>query len=299
MYSLIDFIRKAYSVCAVNGMFNWMSDERYLSNLYRAQLGEKLNLDNPIGFNEKTQWLKLHDRKTIYTTMVDKYEVKKYIANLIGEEFVIPTYGVWDSFDEIDFDKLPNQFVLKTTHDSGGMVICRDKKTFNFNKARKKLTKSLKRKYFYAFREWPYKDVKPRILAEKYMTDEKYNDSNGFNSLNVYKILTFGGEPKIIQTIENDKTDHETIDYFDCEWNLLDLRQNYPNSPVPLDRPKNLDKMLELSRLLSQGTRFVRVDLYEINNKVYFSEFTFFSDAGFEKFNPEKWDKTLGDWIRI
>ena len=249
-----------------------------------------MDLDNPQTFNEKLQWLKLYNRKPIYTTMVDKYEVKKYVADIIGEEYIIPTLGVWEKFEDIDFGELPNEFVLKTTHDSGGLIICRDKTSLDIKKVQKRIERSLTRNYYWYGREWPYKDVKPRIIAEKFMKDEN------FDVLNVYKIFNFNGKPKLIQVIQGDKTKSETIDYFDTEWNLLKLRQNYPNSASPLPKPQNLSLMLSLAKRLTEKETppFLRTDFYEINGEVYFSEFTFFSDSGFAKFNPPEWDDKLG-----
>ena len=268
------------------------SDKFFLKCAYRYRFNEKLNLDNPQTFNEKLQWLKLYDRKPEYTQMVDKYEAKKWIAERIGEEYIIPTLGVWDSFDEIDFDKLPNQFVLKTTHDSGGVVICRDKNNFDKKEAKKKLKKSLKRNYYWHGREWPYKNVKPRILAEVFIDSPE-------GSLVVYKNFCFGGEPKLFQVIQGDKTPNESIDYFDTDWNLLPIKQNFPNSKTHLPRPNILEEMLTLSKKLSKGYAFLRVDWYIVEGKLKFSEFTFYSDAGFAAFEPEEWDYTLGGWIDL
>ena len=281
------------SVLDYRGAYNGLSDEKYLKKIYKVRMDKKLDLESPKTFNEKLQWLKLYDRKPIYSVMVDKYEVKNYISERIGSEYVIPTLGVYDSFDDIDFDKLPESFVLKSTHDSGGLVIVRDKSKLDKEKARAKIEKSLARNYYYHGREWPYKNVKPRIIAEQYMEDSASSE------LPVYKIMTFGGVPKIIQTIQGDKTAKETIDYFDTDWNLLELRQNFPNSEKPLTRPENLEKMLELAAGFSQGFAFLRVDFYEINGKVYFSEFTFYSDSGMAKFIPDEWDLRLGEWIKL
>ncbi len=278
------------------GLYNHLSDEAFLKKKYKARFGKTLDLKNPKTFNEKLQWLKLHNRDDRFTTMVDKENVKKYVAERIGNEYVIDSLGVWNSFDEIDFEKLPNQFVLKCTHDSGGLVICRDKDRLNFEQAKKKIEKSLGRNYYMFGREWPYKNVKPRILAEKYMQDE---NSEPEESLRVYKIMTFNGVPKIIQTIQNDKTPNEVIDYFDVEWNLLKMRQNFPNSNKPLARPATLDKMLELASRLAEDIPFLRIDFYEVNKQVYFSEFTFYSDSGMAKFYPEEWDTVLGNWIDL
>ncbi|MBQ8426733.1 MAG: glycosyl transferase [Clostridia bacterium] len=271
-----------------------LSDKAYLKTYYKLKFNKKLNLKDPKTFNEKLQWLKLYDRKPEYSLMVDKYGVKKYIADKIGEEYVIPTLGVWDKFADIDFDSLPEQFVLKTTHDSGGVVICTDKSMFNIGKAKEKLTRSLKRNYFWRGREWPYKYVKPRIIAEELMRDGRYE------SLPVYKFFCFKGKAFIVQVIQNDKLSNETIDYFDREWNLLDLRQNYPNSSTPILKPNCFAEMLRIAdTLASVKKNFIRVDLYVVNEKIYFSEFTFFSDSGTAIFHPKCWDKKLGDMIEL
>lgn len=282
-----------YGVYLRYGLFNHLSDEAFLKLRYESKMGEKLDLENPRTFNAKLQWLKLYNRHPEHTQMVDKYGVKQLVAEQIGERYIIPTLGVWERFEDIDFDALPDQFVLKCTHDSGGLVICRDKASLDLEKAKRKLNASLKRNFYLRCREWPYKNVKPQILAEVYMQD-------GQNlSLPVYKIFNFDGEPKIIQSIQNDKTKQASIDYFDTEWNLLDMRQNFPNSQKPLERPEGLSEMLELARKLSKGFPFLRTDFYVINGRIYFSEYTFFSDAGWQKFHPEQWDKQLGDWIQL
>jgi len=276
------------------GWLNWMPDRLYLSLGFRANLGYWPDFDKPHTFNEKLNWLKLYDRRPEYTRMVDKYAVREYIAEKIGEEYLIPLVGgPWNSVDEIDFEALPEQFVLKSTHDSGGVVTCRDKQSFDIEAAKQKLSRRLSRQYFWGQREWPYKNVEPRIVAEKYMQD------GNSEHLPVYKIMCFGGKPKIFQTIQNDKTPHESIDYFDTGWNLLRLRQNFPNSENPVDRPETLEEMLHLAAKLSQGYSFLRTDFYNINGKVYFSEITFYSDSGFAMFEPEDWDIKLGSWIDL
>ena len=275
------------------GFYSSMPDDAYLKRKYCYKMGRELDLENPKTFTEKLQWLKLYDRRPEYTIMADKYAVKKFVADKIGTEYVIPLLGVWDRFEDIDFDALPEQFVLKCTHDSGGFAICRDKAKFDREAARKKLNSSLRNNYYPKSREWVYKNIPPRIIAEVYMEDE--------SSINlpVYKFFTFNGEPKIIQVIQDDKTKQESIDYFDTNWQRLDLRQNYPNSKIPLSRPQCLDEMLRLAAQLSAGVPHVRVDLYQINGKVYFSEFTFYSDAGLVPFIPSEWDNTLGSWIEL
>jgi len=275
------------------GFLNWLPDAVYLKGCFRARMGYKLDLGNPKTFNEKLQWLKLYDRNPAYTQMVDKYAVREYIKNTIGEEYLIPLLGVWDSFDEIDFDALPEQFVLKTNHDSGTVVICKDKKTFDIEAARKKINGRINYNYYHLWREWPYKNVKSRIIAERYMQDK---DSD---CLNVYKIFNFSGIPTLVQTIQNDKTPDETIDYYDSQWQLLDLRQNFPNSQNPLPCPEGFDEMISLASTLSVDFAFIRTDFYSINGRVYFSEFTFYSDAGFASFHPIEWDITLGNLINL
>ncbi len=276
------------------GYLNWVPDSIYLKIIFNYRMNERLNLKSPQTFNQKLQWLKLYNRNPIYTTMVDKYAVRQYIEDKIGNEYLIPLVGgPWKTFEEIDFNALPDQFVLKSTHDSGGLVICRDKSKLDIDEARKKITISLGRNYYNRCREWPYKDVLPQIIAEKYMTD-------GSNTcLPVYKIFCFDGQPKIIQTIQNDKLPGESVDYFDPKWNLLKMRQNFPNSVYPLKKPEQLKKMLEIAKTLSTGHSFIRVDLYTINMHIKFSEYTFFSDSGLEKFYPESWDMMLGGWLTV
>lgn len=273
-----------------------LPDSQYLRLKYFIRTKKFLHLKNPKTFNEKLQWLKLNNRKDIYTTMVDKYGVREYVTQKIGEGYLIPLLGVWDSFDEIDFEKLPNKFVLKCTHDSGGLVFCNDKSNFDIDAARKKIIPTLSKNYFWYSREWPYKNVKPRIIAEEFIEEKFVPESE---SLVVYKVFCFNGEPKILQVIQNDKKPTEVIDYYDTNWNLLDMRQNYPNSGRKLEKSELFDKMLELSKKLSENIPFVRVDWYIPDGKLLFSEHTFFSDGGFAKFEPEKWDEILGSYIQL
>lgn len=280
-----------FNISSYYGLLNLMSDRRYIEKQYYLKTHRKLNLENPITFNEKLQWLKLYYRESIFTTMVDKIAVKDYLIPIIGREHIIPQLGVWDSFMKINFSTLPNRFVLKTNHGCGGMYICRDKTKIDLMKAENILNKALKHNYYFSSREWPYKNVRPMIFAEDYIQD------GDVMNLNVYKVFNFSGKPTIIQSIQNDKTKDETIDYFDISWNRLDLRQNYPNSKVPLKKPATLKMILELSEKCSEGFPFLRTDWYEANGKVYFSEFTFYSDAGHELFYPDTWDKKLGDLI--
>ncbi len=268
-------------------------DRLYLRMLFRAQMGYKLNLDNPQTFSEKLQWLKLYNRKPEYTQMVDKYEAKKYVAGIIGEEYIIPTLGVWDSVDDIDFDALPNQFVLKTTHGGGntGVVICRDKSTLDIPKAKAKLKKSLGKCIYRQFREWPYKNVKRRIIAETLIGDGQMND---------YKFFCFDGDVKLCQVISG-RESIMSIDFFDKEWKHQPFHEpkEYPFSAHEITKPKLYDKMWDIARNLCIEHHFIRVDLYEINGHIYFGELTFFPTSGMGGFTPKEWDYTLGKWIKL
>ena len=269
-----------------------LPDKIYLSLKFKYKMGHFLNLENPQTFNEKLQWLKLYNRKPEYTIMVDKHEVKKYVADIIGEEYIIPTLGVWNHFDEIDFDKLPNQFVLKCTHDSGGLVICKDKNKLDLKAAKQKIEKSLKQNYYWFGREWPYKDVKPRIIAEKYMIDE-----SGYE-LKDYKFFCFNGEPKMM-FIATDRGSDTKFDFYDIDFNHLPFTNGHPNANKKIKRPKNYSKMLALAAKLSFGIPHVRVDFYNINGKIYFGELTFFHWSGLVPFEPEEWDYKLGNWLKL
>ena len=288
--------KSRFEIFQSRGFYRFVNDEKYLKKVYEIRTGKRLDLGNPTTFNEKLQWLKLYDRKPEYSLLVDKYEVKKVISERIGDKYIIPTIGVWDCVEDINFDELPEKFVMKCTHNSGGLVICKNKADLDVEKVKDKLSKALKINYFYRSREWPYKNVKPRIIAEKFMKDSNQENDG---SLNVYKIFCFGGKPYIIQTIQNDKTPEETIDYFDTDWNLLELRQNFPNSKQPLSKPQTLEEMLTLAEKLTKGHPFLRADFYEIDGNVYFSELTFFSDGGMASFEPEEWDYKLGDLIEL
>ncbi|MBR2443433.1 MAG: glycosyl transferase [Rikenellaceae bacterium] len=272
-------------------------DRLYLKWLFRLTMGRKLNLDNPQTFSEKLQWLKLYNRKPEYTQMVDKYGAKQYVSERIGEEYIIPTLGVWDSFDEIEFEKLPNQFVLKTTHGGGntGVVICKDKNTFDKSSARKCLNASLKSSIYTRLREWPYKNVKRRIIGEEYMADE-----SGYE-LKDYKWFCFSGDPKALyiatdRCVEGEET---KFDFFDADFNHLPFTNGHPNSPRPILKPQGFEKMKELAAKLSIGQPHLRVDFYDINGRIYFGELTFYHMSGIVPFEPEEWDHTLGSWIKL
>lgn len=276
------------------GLTNIIPDKLYLKMFYRYRMGKNLNINNPQTFNEKLQWLKLYDRNPEYSKMVDKYEVKQYVASIIGEEYIIPTIGIYDKFEDINFDELPKQFVMKCTHDSGGLVICKDKKDLDINEVKNKIEVFLKRKYFYHGREWPYKNVKPRIIIEQYMKEEHKEE------LTDYKFMCFNGKVKCSFTCLNRNSPNGlNVDFYDINWNKMPFERYYKNSNIVLEKPKNYEKMIELAEKLSKNIPFVRVDFYEINNKLYFGELTFYPGCGCESFQPEEYDRILGEWIRL
>lgn len=271
---------------------NLLSDELFLKIKYQYRLHKKLDLKNPKTFNEKLQWLKLNNHKKIYTTMVDKYEAKKYIADIIGERYIIPTLGVYDQFDNIDFDKLPNQFVIKCTHDSGGLVICKDKAKLDRRIAKRRINKSLKHNYYFSGREWPYKNVKPRILIEQYMEDPKTKE------LSDYKFFCFNGKIGIVLVCTNRQKNLEET-WLDENFNYIDLEEGGHKNRTDLTKPACFEEMKRISRKISKGIPHIRVDLYEINGKVYFGELTFFPASGFERFSDESWNEKLGNMIDL
>jgi len=276
--------------------FRVLPDKVYLKICYKLATGKKLDLKNPKTFNEKLQWLKLYDRKPEYTTMVDKYEAKKYVAEKIGEEYIIPTLGVWDHFDDIDFDSLPDQFVLKCTHDSGGLVIVKDKSKLDKPAAKKKIEKSLKMNYYYSGREWPYKDVKPRIIAEKYMEDL----SNG-GGLTDYKFFCFHGKAENVMVCLDRNTGDTKFYFFDKAWKLLKLNMRGMAAPegFTIEKPDGMDKMFQIAEVLSENLKFSRIDLYNVDGKIYFGEITFFPQSGFDSQLLDTTDALFGKWIHL
>lgn len=276
------------------GYLNWIPDRLYLCLMYRARLGKRLHLENPMTYNEKLQWLKLYDRNPAYSILVDKYLVRNYVSDMIGEDYLVPLLGVWDNPEEINFNDLPNQFVLKCNHDSGTVIICKNKGQFDTQKAVEILKKKMNRNFYQGGREWPYKNVKPRVLCEKYMV-------NGSDTgLRDYKIYCFDGVAKIILVVTG-RYVNKTVnyDFFDRSFNWLDLEREHPRSNIKPDKPKSFEKMLNIAEKLSSGMPEVRVDLYEIDGKVFFGEMTLFPGSGFIKSTPPKWDDVMGDWIRL
>lgn len=298
MKQIIEYIKRpVYFIDALNRILApILSDKLYLSILYRCRMGKWIEWENPQTFTEKIQWLKLYNRRSEYTTMVDKYEVKKYVADRVGEQCIIPTIGVWDSVDEIDFDALPDKFVLKTTHGGGGggVVICRDKRTFDIEMAKNKLAQSLKADIYRYYREWPYKKVPRRIIAEKLIQVPDKKD------LRDYKFFCFNGKPLYLKVDYDRFTDHHA-NYYDMKWNLLPFGEAaLPPVESHIEYcPPNFDKMIEIAVALSKGQPFLRVDLYNVEGKIYFGEMTFFPASGLGAFTDEEWDTRIGGYLNI
>ena len=273
------------------------SDEFYLKVYYRLAIGKKLDLKHPKTFTAKLQWLKLHNTSVLCTQLVDKYCVREFVKEQLGEEYLIPLLGVWEHFDEIDFDSLPNEFVLKTNHGSGGVVLCRDKAKLNRETAKQTLENSLKVNYFWAGREYPYKNVPPRIIAEQFMLDE-----NGQSPVD-YKFFCFNGEPKVLFYASerfNKQGVPPKFDYYDMDLNHLPVcSKGHDNAEKKLEMFPEFEQMKEIARKLSKGFAHVRVDLYLVNGQVYFGEMTFHHDGGFVQFVPEEWDLKFGEMIKL
>jgi len=270
-----------------------MNDELYIKIFWYYKMGYNLNLSEPITFNEKIQWLKLYDRNPTYTMMADKYTVKTWVKEQIGEKYVIPTYGIYDSFQEIDFSTLPNSFVIKATHDSGSAIICEDKSLIDIKEIEKKMNQSISRSKFFPEREFSYRDIKPRIIVEKFLgqTQEDITD---------YKFMCFDGECKLCFTCtERNSQDGLKVTFFDLNWNKLPFTRDYPNAEKEIPKPEQLENMVLLAEKLSAGIPFVRVDLYEIEGEIFFGEMTFYPGSGYEKFSPPEWDTIIGEWIKI
>lgn len=292
-----NIIQRGLARAGSRGYLNFIPDNLYLKIIFWARLGKKINYLNPKTLNEKLQILKLRDRKELYTELVDKYAVRSYVAKEIGKEYLIPIVGgPWNSFDDIDFSQLPNQFVLKCTHDSGGLVICNNKELFDFDHARKKINKSLNNNYFWSGREWPYKKVKPRIIAEKYMVDKSKIE------LKDYKILCFDGEPDNIMVCTG-RTSTEGVKYyfFSKEWKFLPY--NHGDELLPHDfmipAPEHLKEMLDIAKVLSQKIKLARVDLYEAEGRVWFGEITLYPDSGFDTDILPSTDLLFGEKLDI
>lgn len=278
----------------IGNILKLLPDKLFLKIIFYLKMWKNLDLSNPKTYSEKLQWLKLYDRKPIYTKMVDKYEAKKYVSDIIWEEYIIPTLWVYNNFDEIDFNKLPDQFVLKTTNDSWGVLICKDKKNFNIEEGKKKLNASLNANYYKWLRERPYKNIKPRLIIEPYLEDPIIKE------LRDYKFFVFNWKCKIMFIASNRQWKWETyFDFFDMDFKHLDIINWHPNAPICPKKPKNFEQMIDLAEILWKNLIHVRVDFYEVNKKIYFWELTFFHWSGIMPFEPEYWDRKLGDWIKL
>lgn len=295
---LSNYIRSAdyrFLIHSHLGFYNRMDDRAFLERSFPAHMGMPLRLDDPKTLSEKLQWIKLYDRRPEYTVMADKYAVRAYIADKLGQEHLIPLLGVWDDPDEIDFDALPDQFVLKCNHNSGlGMCICKDKSKLDIKKVKAQLRKGLRQDYYLTSREWPYRDIPRKIVCEQFMTD-------GGAELADYKFHNFNGEPKFVLVCRDRFSDTGlTEDFFSPDWAHLPVkRPNVPIATQPIPKPEQLEQMLEFSRILSKDIPFVRTDFYVIGGKVYFGEITFFPASGMTPFEPESWDATFGSWLTL
>jgi len=292
---LFSILKKPSSVIRIMGdkrLLNWIPDDLYLKIIYRAETGKRLDLKHPKTYNEKLQWLKLYDRRPEYTMMVDKYEVRKYVAEKIGEEYLIPLIGVYDSVDEIPWEGLPDKFVLKCTHGSGSNIICLDKKRLDIEEAKKKLGKWMKKNWYWFGREWAYKKIVPRIICEEYLTE------NG-KAPDDYKFMCFNGVPRVIQ-VHRDRYGNHTQDYYDIGWKRINMTNNkVPISNSELPKPENFDEMVDISRKLSRDTLYSRIDLYNIIGRIFFGEITLYPTSGFTLLEPEEFEVMFGDWISL
>lgn len=273
-----------------------VTDVVYLKLLFLYRLGYSLDLRHPQTYSQKLQWIKLFDHNPLYTRMVDKFEVKDYVRKLIGDIYVIPNYGIWDSPEQIDWERLPNQFIIKTTHGcaSAGNIICKDKKLLDKTAVVKKIRKALKQNTYSKYLEWPYKNIRPRILAEQLLIDHESVTPKD------YKFYCFNGVPKVVVIAsERYVADHTYFDYFDMNGNHLPFTQGGKNNPCTPELPTTFEEMKSIAALLSKGIPQVRVDLYSVNGKVYFGEMTFFDSSGFARFEPIEWDYTFGGWITL
>ena len=274
----------------------FLPDVPYVKLFYFATTGKRLDLKNPVGFNEKINWLKFNNIHPEYSTLVDKYVVRRHIDETLGEGFMFPLLGKWESFDEIEFDKLPNSFVLKCNHDSGSVTVIKDKTKLtsdDYRNLRKKYNSRLNRNFYYAGREYCYKGIENRyILAEQLMYDEKKPNE----AIEDYKFYCFDGIPKIV-LIVTDRYGDCRFDFYDMNFHHLKLQRHRPNSSIEIERPNQFEEMKKIASVLSKNMKFVRIDLYQLNGKIYFGEYTFFPGGGFELFKPDEWEKRLGDWI--
>jgi len=274
------------------------SDRDFIKQYFKNQMDSEVELENPIRFSDKLQWLKLNWYDSLATKCADKYRVRKYVKNRIGEKYLNELYGIYESVDDLDINKLPTSFVLKATHGSGWIILCKDKKSKDWNAELWKMKWWLKENYYWRGREWVYKDVKPRIISEKYLDNKKKD------RLIDYKFYCFNGFPKYCQVI-SDRNINKTIDFYDRNWNHMPFYRvnfsgkRYPHAKDSLSKPEKYDEMLKISEDLSKDFPFVRVDLYYINKKIYFGEMTFFPNGGLCPFEPSNWNYKMGNMLRL
>lgn len=276
--------------------FGLVSDEVFLKNQYRCQMGEKLDLMNPKSFNQKLQWLKLYDRQDKYSKMTDKSTAKEYVRAILGNDCIIPTYGLYDSVDSIDFSALPEKFVIKATHGSGNndVIICRDKTKLDIDFIRKKMQKSLSTNGYLATVEWVYKYITPRIIVEKLLEDPNHDD------LMDYKFMCFNGRVRCsFVCTGRESVEGLKVTFYDRNWNIMPFERSHPSERKPIEKPIRYEQMIEMAEKISAGVSFLRVDFYEVEGVVYFGELTFYPGSGFEKFQPKEWDDILGSWIEL
>lgn len=284
------------------GLTDGISDSSHLKMMYRAFLGTRLDSDNPVTFTEKMQWLKLHDHNPVYTTMVDKYRAKSLIASRVGPGYVVKSLAAWSNADDIDVSGLPEKFVLKTNHDCGGVLICTDKNRLDLDGAKAFFRRHLKRNYFFGCREWPYKNVEPVVFAEEFLEsegDNAHGEGDTWEGIDEFDFFCFDGEPRLVSYCHGDKNDSEKRynDFYDTGWNLLPLTMGYSSSGEAIPAPKQLGEMLELSRKLSEGVPFLRVDLFICGGRVLVGELTFYPWGGFTPFSPFEAERMLGEMI--
>lgn len=291
---LIHGLKRVLGKNLISGFYNalgFLSDENYIRLIYRLRMGKKPDLDNPKTFTEKLQWLKLHDHNPEYTRMADKLAMRTYVRDKVGEGHTVPVLGIWNRFEDIDFDALPDRFVLKTTHDSGSYLICRDKASFDRKNASKVLSRSLKRNYYRTTREWQYKDIEPRIIAEQYMDDGKTN-------LTDYKFFCFNGKPLFMYS-EEESSGNPTQAIADMQYNMMPFSMDDAKADVLPPKPDLFDDMASAAEKLSHGIPFLRVDMYCIGNAFYVGELTFYHYGGYIPFNPVEWDLKLGEKLEL
>lgn len=289
MQFLINFVQRVIVKLAREGVFNFLPDKPFLKLLFLARMGKKLDLRNPKTFNEKIQWLKINDRSPRYVDLVDKEKAKEIIKELLGEEYVVPLIGSWDSVEKIDFDALPDKCVLKCNHDQGSTLMFDREKGVDEDELRKYYRKRLLRSAFDSTREWPYKNISPRVICEPFLCEDIID----------YKIFCFNGEPGMVNIGQKSIKDHIMhITFLDTQWDKMPFQRSdfEPVKEVP-QKPENYEKMLEIARKLAQGTDFVRIDLFNVGDRIYFSEFSLYPTSGYIKFEPEFGDEILGEKI--